>query len=126
MKRMWFGLGLLALILIVGIWSGHRMTRVQVPCAEDLERAAACAMAEDWSGAGALTERARDLWQDNWKVCAAVSSHQPMEEIDALFEELDIYRAREDTTAYSAGCVYLAERLRDLGNSFRLNWWNLL
>jgi hypothetical protein len=126
MKRFWIGIGLLVAILAAGLWAGNRMRRVHIPCAADLEQAAACAMAEDWAGATALTDRAKQLWQENWRTSAAISNHQPLDEIDALFEELEIYRAREETAAYCASCLYLSERVRDLSNSFRVNWWNLL
>lgn len=126
MKRFWIGILLLALVLAAGLWSGSRMRRIHTPCAVDLERAAACAMAEDWATASALTEQARELWNRNWKFSAAIAHHEPMDEIDALFEELEIYRAREETAAYCASCLYLSARVRDLGNSFQLSWWNLL
>ncbi len=126
MKRMWIGVGLLAVVLISGIWTGNRMIQTHLPCADDLENSAACAMAEDWAGAGKLAAQARNTWQKNRKVSASVTDHEPMDEIDAIFEELEVYRAREETAAYSAGCMYLAEQLRDLGNSFKLSWWNLL
>ncbi len=126
MKRIWIGVALLGVILFTGFWAGSRMRRIHTPCAIDLERAAACAMAEDWAGATELTQQARQLWRKNWKFSATIAHHQPMDEIDALFEELEIYRAREETAAYCASCMYLSERVRDLGNSFRLSWWNLL
>lgn len=126
MKRFWFGLGLLVLLLSTGLWAGSRMSRIHTPCAMDLERAATCAMAEDWVTASQLTDQAKELWQKNWSASAAISHHQPLDEIDALFEELEIYRAREETAAYCAACRYLSERVRDLSNSFRINWWNLL
>lgn len=126
MKRFWVGVGLLGAMLILGIWTGQRMIRSPMPCAQDLEQAAAQAMAEDWTAAGALSDRARETWEQNRKFSASVANHRVMDEIDALFRELEIYRAREETAAYSAECMYLAERLRDLGNSFRLNLWNLL
>ena len=125
MKRFWIGVGILAAVLAVGIWAGERMQRVHLPCALDLEQAAGCAMAADWTSAGLLGDRARESWMHNRKISASVANHQIMDEIDAAFEELEIYRAREETSAYSARCLYLAERLRDLGSSYRLNWWNL-
>lgn len=126
MRRLWIGIGLLAVILVAGTWTTHRMTRAHMPCAADLENAAACAMAENWSGAEVLSQRARESWENNWHISASITNHQRMDEIDALFEELEVYRIREETAAYSAGCMYLAERMRDLSNSFRLSWWNLL
>ena len=46
-------------------------------------------------------------------------------EYDALFRELEIYRAREETAGYCALCVHLSQLLKDLGNSGRFTWWNL-
>lgn len=126
MRRFWIGVGLLAVLLAAGMWTGSRMRRTHMPCVADLENAAACAMAEDWTAAGALSGRAKEGWQNSWHLSASMANHQRMDEIDALFEELEIYRAREETSAYCAGCMYLAELLRDLGESFRLSWWNLL
>jgi len=126
MKRFWIGIGLLAAVLAAGLWAGNRLRQAHLPCAEDLEQAAACAMAEDWAEASALTDRAKQSWQKNWRISAAITNHQPMDEIDALFEELEVYRAREETAAYCAACLYLSERVRDLSNSFRVSWWNLL
>ena len=37
-----------------------------------------------------------------------------------------IYGAREDAESFAAGCVFLAEKFRDLGYSQELSWWNLL
>ena len=126
MRRFWIGVGLLGALLAAGLWTGSRMQRTHMPCAADLENAAACAMAEDWAAAGSLGDRERKSWQRSRNISASFANHQIMDEIDALFGELEIYRAREETAAYCAGCIYLAERLRDLGNSFRLSWWNLL
>ena len=126
MKRFWIGMVLLAVLLVLGAWMGGRMTDATLPCADGLDRAAELAMAEDWPGAKQAMEQAWRAWAENRNFSASLSSHEPMEEIDALFEELEIYGAREETAAFSAGCVFLAEKLRDLGNSFRLSWQNLL
>ncbi len=126
MKRFWIGLSLLAVILIGGLWINHRMSRIHMPCAVDLERAAACALEEDWTGAAALADRARETWQKNWRLNAAMTDHQAMDEIDAFFEELEVYRSREETTPFSAACLYLAQRMKDIGYSFRFTLWNLL
>ena len=97
-----------------------------LPCAEGLDRAAALAMAEDWPGAREAARQASRSWQENRPFSASVTSHEPMDEIDALFEELEIYGARENGERFAAGCVFLAEKLRDLAYSNRLSWWNLL
>ena len=56
-----------------------------MPCAADLDNAAACAMAEDWIRADGLTERARNTWEQSLRLTAAMHHQSPLEEIDALF-----------------------------------------
>lgn len=126
MKRFWIGLALLVSILAGGIWSSHRMSRIHTPCAMDLEHAAQCAMEGDWFGAAALADRAEQTWQMTWHLSAMMSDHDPMDEIDALFAQLEVYRIRGETSAFSAECQYLAQRLKDMGETFRFTWWNLL
>lgn len=126
MKRFWIGAALLVVLVILGWWTGNRMTDSTLPCAEILDRAAALAMAEDWPGARQAARQATSSWQENRPFSASVTNHEPMDEIDALFEELEIYGARESAERFAAGCVYLAEKLRDLAYSNRLSWWNLL
>jgi len=126
MKRFWFGAALLAVLLITAGWLGNRMVKNTLPCADELEQAAASAMAEDWHSAKTMTSRARARWEENRRISASLSDHEELDEIDALFEELEIYGAREETVGFAAGCAFLAEKFRDLGQSNRLSWWNLL
>jgi hypothetical protein len=125
MKRFWIGVGLLGALLVLGTWGSGRLRRSYMPCAADLDNAAAYAMAEDWVRAEGLTERARNSWEQDLHITAAIHDHQPLEDIDALFRELEIYRAREDTVSFCAVCVQLAQRLKDLGMSGKVSWWNL-
>ena len=125
MKRFWIGSAILVGVLILGIISSHWMSRVHIPCAMDLQNAASYAMGEDWIRADALAHRAEESWERNRGLSAAFTNHQPMDEIDALFEELEIYLAREEAVAFSAACRYLSQRLKDIDGSFRVNWKNL-
>lgn len=126
MKRFWIGLSMLVLLLAASIFAQHRMERVHTPCAMDLQWSADRAREGDWQAAGALALRARESWTENWHLSAILANHQPIDEVDALFEELQVYLDRQETTSYCAACVFLAQRVLDLGESFRLNWWNLL
>lgn len=126
MKRFWIGLGLLALVLVLGIWVGGAMLRLHMPITMDLEQAAAYAEAGHWAASEALYARAKSRWDAGRNRIAAIYNHQPLDEIDARFRELEVFLSRREVTACRAGCVYLAERLRDLSDSFRISWENLL
>ena len=126
MKRIWIGIALLAAMLIGGIWVAEVMEQSHFPSARDLRRASELALESDWSRAEALARRAKEKWQKKWPVTASFADHEPMDEIDALFAELETYGKARDKTAYSAACAYLAEALEALGAAHSFNWWNLL
>lgn len=126
MKRFWIGAWLLGVLVLLGWWTGTRVMDTALPCAASLDRAAALAMAEDWHGAKQAAGQAGEWWEQKRNFSASVTDHSALDEVDALFEELRIYSAREDAESFAAGCVFLAEKLRDLGESQRLDWWNLL
>lgn len=126
MKRFWLGVSLLGVMVVLGCWTGGKIMDTALPCAGQLDQAAALAMAEDWPGAKQAAERAQGRWQENRHFSACVTDHRALDEIDAIFEELQIYGAREDAESFAAGCVFLAEKFRDLGYSQELSWWNLL
>lgn len=126
MKRIWIGIGLLAALLVLGIWTAEVMEDSQLPCAKDLRRASELALEEDWSQAEALTKRARDKWEKRWRITAALADHEPMDEIDSIFAELKVYAAVRDEVAYSGTCAQLAELMEAMGAAHSFNWWNLL
>lgn len=126
MKRIWIGIGLLAALLALGIWTSEVMERSQAPGVKDLRRASALALAEDWPRAEALGKRAGDRWKKQRNLTAAIADHKPMDTIDGIFAELEVYAATRDTAAYSASCVHLAQLLESFGNAHSFSWWNLL
>ena len=126
MKRIWIGIGLLAALLVLGIWVAGVMEEGHHPGARDLRRAAELTMEEEWAPAEALVRRARGKWQKNWRFSAAFADHEPMDQIDGLFAELEVYAKAGDATAYSGTCAHLAELLEAMGNAHAFTWWNLL
>lgn len=126
MKRIWIGIGLLAALLVLGLWVSDVMENSHQPGAEHLRRAAELAMEEEWGAAEALTRRAREKWKDAWRYSAALADHEPMDQVDGLFAELEVYAQARDATAYSGTCAHLAELLEAMGNAHGLTWWNLM
>lgn len=126
MKRIWIGIGLLAALLLAGIWVADAMEDSHEPGAADLRRASQLALEEDWATAEALTKRARDTWEKRWRVTASFADHEPMDEIDGMFAELKVYASAKDEIAYSGTCAHLAELMDAMGKAHSFNWWNLL
>ena len=126
MKRMWIGVGLLAAVLISGIWVAGQMREIHQEMAKDLNRAAACVLDEDWDMATALAARAEKDWSKKRPLTASFADHEPLEDIDALFAQLAVYSRLRDKAAYSSICADLASQLEALGESHRFTFWNLL
>ena len=126
MKRIWIGIVLLGVLFLGGVGTGEFMEQAHNPVARDVQRAGELALQGEWALAQALVKRGQDRWEEKWPVTAAIADHEPMDEIDALFAQLDIYARAKDAQAYSALCAHLASLLDAISQSHSFNWWNLM
>lgn len=126
MKRMWLGAALLVAVLGISQFFAVRMENIHTPEAENLKQAAECALRGDWNRARDLADNANTSWEQMRRITASVSNHEPMDSIDALFAELELYGKFQDPLSFSGTCVHLAELLQALGQEHSLKWWNLL
>jgi len=126
MKRGWIGFVLLLVLLIGGVCSTGLMVCWNMPLEKLMEQAAQRALSSDWDGATALSGRANQIWEEHWHAAAAFADHGPMEEIDSLFAQLEIYEQCRQTLHYAAVCADLAQALGAMGDAHIPNWWNLL
>ena len=125
MKRIWFGVALLIALLILGLCSGAVMERTHLTQAEELDRAAHLALENRWEDAAAAFETARNSWEESLPLSAALTDHEPMDEIDGLFAELEVFLQLQDFASFSTSCRYLSRQLEALGKSHSFNLQNL-
>ena len=126
MKRMWLGLGILALFLALGIWSSRSMDRLHTPLAHDLEKAATAALSGKPNTGEALAKKAKELWDKQWHRSAVLADHTPMDEIDGLFARLEAFTETKNTEAFAAYCKQLAKLITATAEAHRFTWWNIL
>lgn len=126
MKHLWFGAGLLAVLLAVSLWLGSTLEEAHHTPAKDLDKAAAAALQEDWELASALYLRAQKQWQRRRNMAAALSRHDSVDQIDIGFSVLEDYCRCEETAPFAATCSQVAQQLRRLPESHGFRWWNLL
>jgi hypothetical protein len=126
MKQLWFGALLLIVLLLAGFASSVGIRWVQDPISSQLEQAAAAGFSEDWEQAEALFAAAQARWKTYRTLLSSISDHAPMDKIDGLFEELEIYKQARYPVLFSALCKQLSLLTRTIGEAHRLNWWNLL
>ena len=126
MNRLWLGLGILVVALAVGLGVTWGLGQVQEPISRDLSQAAVCARQENWPQAVALADQARERWERHWHFGASVTDHEPMEEIDALFAELEVWQERRDPEEFGSRCARLSRLTMAIADAHRFRWWNLL
>jgi hypothetical protein len=126
MKRCRFGVALLVLLLAAGISVTYLMRKFHIPVAQDLEQAAVYAENAQWTQASQYTASARIQWEQHRKFSAAFADHEPMEEIDRLFAELEIWLQAEDAEHCASICAQLSQAAQAIKDAHAFVWWNLL
>ena len=124
MKRIWFGAALLAALLVLGIFSAALMEDTHLTQATQLNRAADFAISGNWNGAGAAFSAAKTGWDKRSPVIAGLSDHEPMDQIEGLFAQLELFLQMRDAVSFSSSCRYLAKQLEALGKSHSFNLQN--
>jgi hypothetical protein len=123
MKRIWLGLGLLVLLLVLGLTITRQMDQVHSDIADGLEKAA---RSENWTQAISQGQQARAQWEEHRRFTASFSEHKNIDQIDSLFAQLEVYENRADALSHAATCAYLSKAISALLDTHRLTWWNLL
>ena len=125
-KRFWLGIALLAVFLVFGLLISAKTTDLHARAATELDQAADMTMAGDFDGACEKAFRAFDLWQDCRKFTASVADHSPMDDVEQLFAEMEIYAKTEEKPHFAACCRQLGVMLRSMYDAHRPTWWNFL
>lgn len=126
MKRCYFGAALLTALLVVSLLAVGKMSRLHTDIAAGLADAAADSLSGETQRAGETIEKARRAWEENWHFSAALSDHEPMEQVDSLFAELEVYRSTRDIEAIAAVCAQLSNAIDAMADAHACTWWNLL
>jgi len=125
-KRCRFGLGLLLVLLILGGVSSWGMEKGLEPMTETIQQAGNAALREDWDAAREISAEVKDEWEKRFPYFASMSDHEPMENINGLFAQLEVYGISRDPQNFAAVCAQLSRDLEAMGEAHALKWWNIL
>lgn len=126
MGKGWLGAGLLAVCLLLGICLSVAADKACLPTEALLAQAAEKTLSGDFEEGIALGMEAKDQWQAQWNGIAAIADHEPMDEVDALFAEMEIYAKTGEQPHFAACCQELSRRVRSFADAHRFSWWNVL
>ncbi len=126
MGRFWIGVGLLIGLLVLGFGVSSAMDSAHREIADTLEQAAQAVFSGEVEEGVSQAEQAQRKWESCWKATASAADHEPMDEIDSLFAQMEMYRKFGDQTEFAACCRRLSQLVRAVGEAHAFNWWNLL
>jgi hypothetical protein len=126
MGRFYLGVGILVLFLILGLWVTSSMDTVHQSVAEILDKATAKALSGDLTEGISLAQQAQTSWQNHWHGTASVADHAPMDEIDGLFAQLQVYGQTGQAGDFAAYCARISNLVTAIGEAHGLTWWNFL
>lgn len=126
MARGWLGVGILVVFLLGGIVAAALMSSAHLPTAELLQQASEMTVNGEFPEAVLLGLEAKDRWEQRWNGTAAMADHSPMDEVDALFGELEVYAITGEQPHFAACCAELAKRIEAVAQAHKFSWWNVL
>ena len=126
MKRLWIGVGTLAALLFIGIGTTLFAQRANDQISQALYQASEAVMEGRWEEAMQLSLDARAKWDANRKLTASIADHEPMEEIENLFSQMEIFLRARQQIPFAACCASLYVLTEAIGESYAINLWNLL
>lgn len=126
MKRFLFGVTLLAVVLGVCIWVTRDMNRIHMPIAARLEQAGDQALSGELEAGIRLAQQARHRWEAYREITAAVVDHDPMDEIDGLFAQMESYAAGGSNTEFAGVCARIAQLIQAVAEANGFSWWSFL
>ncbi len=126
MKRFWIGITVLAVLLAAGVAITAYISGSHAPISDQLAQAAQAAENETWTQATDLARQAQAQWLQCRDFTAAFADHTVLEEIDAIFAEIDVYAATGDKISFAAACAHLSELTKAMAESHLPKWQNIL
>ena len=126
MLRLWIGIGILAVLLAMGIGLLWGSSVFFEELSEDLQQAGDFALAGNWQAAGEKVEKSREKWEAYRPFWASFTDHEPVEQMQNLFSQLELYRARQLEVDFAAVCRNLVHVAEAIDEAHGLRWWSVL
>ena len=126
MSRLWIGIGILVILLAMGIgllWgSGIFFEELS----REVEQAGELALSGNWEEAGKKASQSRERWEHWRKFWSSFTDHEPVEQMQALFSQLELYKKQKLEVDFAAVCRNLAHTAEAIDESHSLRWWSVL
>jgi len=126
MGRGWLGVVILAVFLVGGVVAAAEMSNAHLPTVALLQQASEKTINGDFGQGILLGMEAKDRWEHGWNGTATMADHSPMDDVDALFGEMEVYAITGEEPHFAACCAELAKRIEAVAEAHTFSWWNIL
>lgn len=126
MKRMWFGIGLLAVMLLGCLQISRSANRICLPAADTAAQASEACIAEDTQAAKQLLLQSAHRWQQYRQQIAVWTDHKSIEKADLLFAQAWVCLHADELGEAASVCARLSRLLQAIADIQQLSWQNLL
>lgn len=126
MKHFWIGVSILAVLLAGGIGSTVCLDRAMDQVGDRLEQAQEAAAAGDLDSARQAVAAAQKIWKQNRPLAACLADHEPLEQLDQGFHELEVWDRAEEPAQYEALCCILRQQALALATGEKPHFYNIL
>lgn len=126
MTRLWIGVGILILLFAMGVgflWGSQTFFRC---FQQNMEEASMLALNNQWSEALEKANQSRTAWNQQRRFWSAFTDHEPIEEVQNLFSQLDVYEKARLEVDFATVCNHLAHLAEAIDEAHNLKWWTLL
>lgn len=123
-KHFWWGIGLLAVLLIGTIGISMIMDAAKAPICDLLTQAQEAA-AVQLPLARQLVKDAKLQWDKAEGWISAVADHTPMDQIRELFAEAELFGQGGESVHFATVCARLSSLLQDMAEAHKLTLRNL-
>ena len=114
MKYLYFGAGILAVLLAACIFSTFLISGCTAKTLESLEQALSAFDGGNFPAAAEHADRAKSEWERHSNLLSAMLSHEELDEIESVFSALESYGKTETGDEFRSSCAELALRLRHI------------
>lgn len=126
MNRLWIGVGLLAVLLVIGVTMLFVSRNFHEGFSNSLEQAGRSAMSGNWAAAEKQLAKGREKWEQHHRFWAASTDHEPVEQVQNLFSQLELFQTRRLEVEFASACRALVNLAEAIDESHSLRWWSIL
>lgn len=126
MKHLWFGLGILAVLLTACLGAFSLLQTKSGETIEVLEKAQSAAIQGDTALALHYSQQARDTWERHEGFIDTIMSHEETDDIHREFSDLLVYAENGKREEFLSSCGKLLVMVNHLTEMERPVWRNLL